>query len=157
MKKHLTIIAMAAMAFLASCSSSDQNTATVAVQDEKPKVKIANSTVEDVEQLHEFTTTVEAEVKNNISPSSNLRISKIYAEVGDNVTKGQKLVQLDASNLEQLALQIENQKVEFNVVDSLSTCAGGLQLMGAVVGGPATWGRVDFPRRCVGSLPSKCW
>ena len=77
MKKHLTIIAMAAIAFLASCSSSDQNTATVAVQDEKPKVKIANSTVEDVEQLHEFTTTVEAEVKNNISPSSNLRISKI--------------------------------------------------------------------------------
>ena len=39
MKKHLTIIALAAIAFLASCSSSDQNTATVAVQDEKPKVK----------------------------------------------------------------------------------------------------------------------
>ena len=26
---------------------------------------------------------------------------------------------------------------------------------GAAVGGPASWGRVDFPRRCVGSLPSK--
>ena len=124
MKKHLTIIAMAAMAFLASCSSSDQNTAPVAVQDEKPKVKIANSTVEDVEQLHEFTTTVEAEVKNNISPSSNLRISKIYAEVGDNVTKGQKLVQLDASGLEQLALQIENQKIEFNRINELYKVGG---------------------------------
>jgi multidrug efflux pump subunit AcrA (membrane-fusion protein) len=100
MKKHLTIIAMAAIAFLASCGSSDKTAAPVAVQDEKPKVKIANSTVEDVEQLHEFTTTVEAEVKNNIAPSSNLRISKIYAEVGDNVSKGQKLVQLDASGLE---------------------------------------------------------
>ena len=124
MKKHLTIIAMAAIAFLASCGSSDKTAAPVAVQDEKPKVKIANSTVEDVEQLHEFTTTVEAEVKNNIAPNSNLRISKIYVEVGDNVSKGQKLVQLDASGLEQLALQIENQKIEFNRISELYKVGG---------------------------------
>ena len=124
MKKHLTIIAMAAIALFTSCGSSDQNTATTVVQDEKPKVKIANSTVQDVEQLHEFTTTVEAEAKNKISPSSNLRISKIYVEVGDNVSKGQKLVQLDASGLEQLALQIENQKIEFNRINELYKVGG---------------------------------
>ena len=124
MKKHLTIIAMAAVALISSCGSSDKETATAVVQDAKPKVKIANSTVQDVEQLHEFTTIVEAEVKNNISPSSNLRISKIYAEVGDNVSKGQKLVQLDASGLEQLALQIENQKIEFNRINELYKVGG---------------------------------
>ncbi len=123
MKKHLTIIAMAAIALVTSCGSSDQNATTVA-QDEKPKVKIANSTVQDVEQLQEFTTIVEAEVKNNISPNSNLRIGKIYAEVGDNVSKGQKLVQLDASGLEQLALQIENQKVEYNRINELYKVGG---------------------------------
>ena len=49
MKKHLTIITMAAFALLTACSSSDNNTATTtAVQDEKPKVKIAASTVEEV-------------------------------------------------------------------------------------------------------------
>ena len=124
MKKHLTIIAMAAVALLSSCGSSDNSTAPVVVQDEKPKVKIANTTVQDVEQLEEFTTTVEAEVKNNISPSSALRIGKIFVEVGDNVSKGQKLVQLDASNLEQLALQIENQKVDYNRISELYKVGG---------------------------------
>ena len=125
MKKHLTIITMAAFALLTACSSSDNNTATTtAVQDEKPKVKIAASTVEEVEQLAEFTTTVEAEVKNNIAPNSPLRIEKILVEVGNNVSKGQKLVQLDASGLEQLALQIENQKIEFNRVSELYKVGG---------------------------------
>ena len=124
MKKHLTIITMAAVALLSSCGSSDNTAATAVVQDAKPKVKIANSTVQEVEQLEQYTTTVEAEVKNNISPSSALRISKIFVEVGDNVTKGQKLVQLDASNLEQLALQIENQKVEFNRINELYKVGG---------------------------------
>ena len=76
------------------------------------------------EQLAEFTTTVEAEVKNNISPNAALRIEKIFVEVGDNVSKGQKLVQLDASGLEQLALQIENQKIEFNRVSELYKVGG---------------------------------
>lgn len=124
MKKHLTIIAMAAIAIMTSCGSSDKTATTAAVQDEKPKVKIAASTVEDVDQLAEYTTTVEAEVKNNIAPNSPLRIGKILVEVGDNVAKGQKLVQLDASNLEQLALQIENQKVEFNRISELYKVGG---------------------------------
>ena len=124
MKKHLTIITMAAVALLTSCGSSENNDNTIVVQDEKPKVKIANSTVQDVEQLEKYTTTVEADIKNNISPNSPLRIEKILVEIGDNVTKGQKLVQLDASNLEQLALQIENQKVEFNRVNELYKVGG---------------------------------
>lgn len=124
MKKHLTIIAMAAIAIMTSCGSSDKTATTAAVQDEKPKVKIAVSTVQDVDQLAEYTTTVEAEVKNNIAPNSPLRIGKILVEVGDNVAKGQKLVQLDASNLEQLALQIENQKVEFNRISELYKVGG---------------------------------
>ena len=124
MKKHLTIIAMAAIAIMTSCGSSDKTATTAAVQDEKPKVKIAASIVQDVDQLAEYTTTVEAEVKNNIAPNSPLRIGKILVEVGDNVAKGQKLVQLDASNLEQLALQIENQKVEFNRISELYKVGG---------------------------------
>ena len=124
MKKHLTIITMAAIALFTACSSSDNNATATVVQDEKPKVKIAASTVEEVEQLAEYTTTVEAEVKNNIAPSSALRIKKIFVEVGDNVSKGQKLVQLDASSLEQLELQIVNQKIEFNRISELYKVGG---------------------------------
>lgn len=115
---------MAAIALFTACSSSDNNTTATVVQDEKPKVKIAASTVEDVEQLAEFTTTVEAEVKNNIAPNAALRIKKILVEVGDRVSKGQKLVQLDASGLEQMELQIINQKIEFNRISELYKVGG---------------------------------
>ena len=123
MKKNLTFIAMAAAILLSSCSGSEktEQQATVAT---KPKVKITQVKTEAVEQLEEFSTTVEAEVKNNIIPNAPLRIDKILVEVGDNVVKGQKLVQLDASNLDQLRLQYENQLVDFKRVEELYKVGG---------------------------------
>ena len=124
MKKNLTFIAIAA-AMLVSCGGSDKSAEQAAtVQATKPNVKIATVTTEAVEQLEEFTTTVEAEVKNNIIPNSPLRIEKIFVEVGDYVRKGQKLVQLDASNLDQLKLQYENQLVDFKRVEELYKVGG---------------------------------
>lgn len=124
MKKNLTFIAIAA-AMLVSCGSSDKSAEQAAtVQATKPNVKIATVTTEAVEQLEEFTTTVEAEVKNNIIPNSPLRIERILVEVGDYVRKGQKLVQLDASNLDQLKLQYENQLVDFKRVEELYKVGG---------------------------------
>ena len=124
MKKNLTFIAIAA-AMLVSCGSSDKSAEQAAtVQATKPNVKIATVTTEAVEQLEEFTTTVEAEVKNNIIPNSPLRIERILVEVGDYVRKGQKLVQLDASSLDQLKLQYENQLVDFKRIEELYKVGG---------------------------------
>ncbi len=128
MKKNLTFIALAATAILCSCGSSEKTetaeTTQVEVQQEKPKVKIAQVVAEEVAQLEQYTTTVEAEVKNNIIPSSALRIEKILVEVGDNVRKGQKLVLLDASSLDQLKLQVENQEIDFKRVEELYKVGG---------------------------------
>lgn len=121
MKKNLTFIALAA-ALLCSCSSETKTTEVEQV--EKPNVKIANVTNEEVPQTIRLATTVEAKVKNNIIPNAPLRIDKILVEVGDNVTEGQKLVMLDASNLEQLTLQVENQRIEFNRVAELYKVGG---------------------------------
>ena len=122
MKKNLTFITMVAATLLCSCGSE---TSEIAVQEvTKPNVKIAQVTAQMVAQTERFATTVEAEVKNNIIPNAPLRIDKILVEVGDNVVKGQKLVELDASNLEQLTLQIENQRIEFNRVAELYKVGG---------------------------------
>lgn len=91
---------------------------------EKPKVKTAQSTQRDVEQIEEYTATVESDVKNNISSNAALRIQKIMVDVGDVVSRGQLLVQMDESSLQQLKLQIENQKVEFNRTDQLYKIGG---------------------------------
>ena len=74
--------------------------------------------------MPQYTATVEAEVKNNIAPSSPVRIDKIFVEVGDHVSKGQKLVQMDAANLKQTKLQLDNQEVEFNRIDELYKVGG---------------------------------
>ena len=91
---------------------------------EKPTVKLATVTSRDVEQIGEFTATVEAEAKNNIAPTAPGRISQIFVEVGDYVRKGQKLVQMDAANLTQLKLQLDNQETEFKRVDELYKVGG---------------------------------
>lgn len=126
MKKNLTIIALAAVALLASCSGSEktETVAVAAVQVEKPKVKIEKVSTEAVAQLEEYATTVEAEVKNNIIPNSPLRIQKILVEVGDFVKKGQQVVQLDASSLDQLKLQYNNQMTNFKRIEELYKIGG---------------------------------
>ena len=126
MKKNLTFIAMLAVALFSSCGSSESaDTAASATQQaEKPKVKIATVTTEEVMQSEVYSTTVVAEVKNNIIPNSPLRIEKILVEVGDKVKKGQALVNLDASNLDQLKLQVENQTIDFKRVEELYKVGG---------------------------------
>lgn len=128
MKKNLTFIAMLAVALMSSCGSSEStetaDNTTAAQQTEKPKVKIATVSTEEVMQSEEYSTTVEAEVKNNIIPNSPLRIEKILVEIGDRVRKGQTLVHLDASSLDQLKLQVENQTIDFKRVEELYKIGG---------------------------------
>ena len=123
MKKNLKFIAMAAAVLLCACAKTEKTTTTVTTV-EKPKVKVATVTTEAVAQLEEYATTVEAKVKNSIIPNSPLRIEKIFVEVGDNVKKGDKLVQLDAKDLDKLHLQYEFQKRDFERIEELYRVGG---------------------------------
>ena len=70
----LKVIPIATLALLMSCSGNKSEEATE-TQNEKVKVKVETVSVQDVEQLSEFTATVEANIKNNIAPQTreNLR------------------------------------------------------------------------------------
>ena len=125
MKKSFQLAAVLVAAMLGACSGGEEKNAEIAVTViEKPTVKLASVSSRDVEQIAEYTATVEAEAKNNIAPTAPGRISKIFVEVGDNVRKGQKLVQMDAANLTQLKLQLDNQETEFKRVDELYKVGG---------------------------------
>ena len=124
MKKSFQIAAVLVAAMLGACSGGEKKEAENAAVSEKPTVKLATVNSRDVEQIGEYTATVEAEAKNNIAPTTPGRISKIFVEVGDYVGKGQKLVQMDAANLTQLKLQLDNQEKEFNRVDELYKVGG---------------------------------
>ncbi len=121
MKKRYTFAALCAIAWLSACSGGQK---AQEVKDEKPKVKLASVTTRPVNQIQEYTATVQAYATNHIAPSSPVRIEKIYVEVGDRVGKGQKLVQMDASGLKQLKLQLDNQTAEFTRIDELYKIGG---------------------------------
>lgn len=120
--KYLKTLSLAALAVLAVACKSDDKAGTA--QQAKPQVKIAKVTSEDIPQTETYTATVESDVKNDIAPNTPYRIEKIYVDVGDNVRQGQVLVQLDASNLQQLKLQVENQKIEFSRTSQLYQVGG---------------------------------
>jgi RND family efflux transporter, MFP subunit len=119
----IQLFTLTTLMLLCSCGKGDKASSSQ-VKEEKPKVKLASVKAENVEQIQEFTATVESDIKNNIAPSSPVRIEKIFVEVGDQVRKGQKLVQMDASSLNQVKAQLDNQKIEFARIDELYKVGG---------------------------------
>lgn len=114
---------LVALSFMACSSNKKENTDTQ-VQDTRPSVKIAQVQTRPVDQISEYAGTIEPKIKNNIAPQTPVRISSIFVEIGDNVVKGQKLVQMDIANLKQLKLQIDNQEIDFNRLDELYKIGG---------------------------------
>ncbi|WP_287831054.1 biotin/lipoyl-binding protein [Bacteroides sp.] len=123
MKRSIQLVALLLTVFMGSCTGGKDKAAAEHV-DAKPIVKLADVKARPVDQIQDYTATVEAEVKNNIAPSSPVRIDQIFVEVGDRVSKGQKLVQMDAANLKQTKLQLDNQEIEFNRIDELYKVGG---------------------------------
>ena len=110
-----------------SCGSKGnekQVEAVVAVED-IPTVSVQQVAVREVPQTATYTSTVQAYVKNNIVPQMTGRITKINVGIGDFVTKGQVLAEIDKAQLLQAQLQLQNQEVELQRLKSLYE-AGGL-------------------------------
>lgn len=115
----------------AACSSDKQANSNKAVN-ATPTVAVEQVTRRDVPQEVVYTTTVQAFAKNNIAPQSGNRIAKINVEIGDFVSKGQVLAEMDKSQLkqveyqvEQAELQMKNNEIEYGRLKGLYD-AGGL-------------------------------
>ena len=115
---------MAAATLLVACTDNSRGNETEANHQKLTRVKIEKVSVQDVEQVADFTATVEANVKNYIAPQTPFRIKQIYVEVGDHVKAGQLLAKMDATNLHQAKIQLDNQEVEFNRVNELYKVGG---------------------------------
>lgn len=118
-------VAIACGAIASSCSKSETQTADTGEQ--LPKVQIQNVHRQSVDQIAEYTATVESFKTNNISSSSPNRIKQILVDVGSKVGKGQKVVVLDDVNIEQLRVRLENAEREYNRAVKLLEIGGGTQ------------------------------
>ena len=122
----LTIISLAASAAIISCQKKDDSNPAKAVV-ELPIVETSVVTARDVPQINEYTATVEADNINNIAPASPNRIKSISVEVGDHVRKGQTLVTLDRAASDQMKINLEQIRREYNRAVQLLEIGAGTQ------------------------------
>lgn len=119
MKK--TIILLSAVAVLCSCGSfkkeSSQATETAAVAVAKVSTQLA--ALETVEYDQVFSSTVKAFAVNNIAPQTGGRIESIKVEVGQFVTKGQILAQMEDLQLVQAKIKYANDESEYERIKAL--------------------------------------
>jgi RND family efflux transporter MFP subunit len=125
MKKFNFLQILILILVLGACTKKQD--ASTETKEIKPKVKTALVETRDVAQNNEFTATVEPEVKNNIAPASPGRIRKIFVEVGNRVSKGQKLAQMDNAVLSNSEVQIENLRRVYKRVSGLFAVGGASQ------------------------------
>ena len=121
-KQHF--ISLLILPLLLSCSGEKKEAAQAETTNDKVLVRVETVSAQDVEQISEFTATVEANISNNIAPQTPVRIAKLFAEVGDHVKAGQLLVKMDETNLKQTKIQLDNQELEFKRIDELYKVGG---------------------------------
>ena len=123
-------IAVLAIAAAVSCSgngSKKQESSGPGLTPATPNVEVAVAQSRDVPQESVYASTVEAYAVNNIMPQTGGRIRKINAEVGDYVSKGQVLAEMDRLQMEQLELQIKNDEAEYERLKTLYQQGGVAQ------------------------------
>ena len=122
-----TIIVAGTVILAVSCGNNAKKTETAVTmaEDVAPSVAVAKVTMREVPQMATYTSTVQPYVKNNIAPQSGNRIKAIKADVGDFVSKGQVLAEMDQIQLQQAELQMKNKEVEYERLKGLYE-AGGL-------------------------------
>lgn len=122
-----TIMIASAALVAAGCGNNAEKKAaqTQTVEELAPSVSVVEVSSREVPQTATYTSTVQPYVKNNIAPQMAGRITKINAEIGDFVKKGQVLAEIDKAQLQQAQLQLHNQEVELERLRALYD-AGGL-------------------------------
>jgi len=120
MKKVIYLL-MSAVIIMTGCSKTDSKGSQ---EDEAIKVKVEKVSLEEIDQIYEFATTVDAAVKNFITSAGGTRIEKIWVEIGQKVVKGQKLVTMENTNLATANAQLDNMKLEVSRMEALFESGG---------------------------------
>lgn len=112
---------------VASVACGSKKSAEVAeqpVEVAKPKVSTEVVKIQDVDMQSVFMGTVEGYAVNNITPQQPRRITRVLVDVGDRVSAGQKVAELDNSSLAQAKAQYDNAKASFERSDELYKFGG---------------------------------
>ena len=116
---YKTLAIIGATAALVSCGGNKTKTAETETVDEVNRISVAEAVMQDVPQSEVYSSTVEAFAVNNIAPQTGGRIDNIKVDVGDFVSKGQILAIMDAAQLDQTRMKLQNDSTELGRLNSL--------------------------------------
>ena len=122
MNKQSAAVLVALAALLCGCKGQNSNTQTPAAPamvQADPIVEVRGVFKEEVPQDAVYSSSVQANAVNNIAPQSGNRIQKINVEIGDFVSQGQILAEMDKVQLEQAELKLKNDEAELARVRQL--------------------------------------
>jgi membrane fusion protein, multidrug efflux system len=104
-----------------ACSTPAEKSGTTAeTAPNKEMVRVIELKLQEVARSVEYSATLQGFEEVHLSPSSPGRIEAIYAQIGDRVTKGSPLVQMDRTQLHQAEVQFRNIETDFKRLDTLA-------------------------------------
>ncbi len=122
MNKHISMAAALCALLCASCGPRNAAPAPAfpaADPDATPVVTVTAAVRQQVAQDAVYSATVQANAVNNIAPLASGRIQKLNVEVGDFVSAGQVLAEMDRVQLDQAELRLRNEETELARVRQL--------------------------------------
>ena len=124
MNKQVCMV-LALCTLLSACGQQKtEETPAFPAEPVTPVVSVATAVRQQVPQDAVYSSTVQANVVNNIAPQSGGRIQKLNVEVGDFVSAGQILAEMDRVQLDQAALRLKNDETELARVKQLQAEGG---------------------------------
>jgi RND family efflux transporter MFP subunit len=119
--KQLNVVLIALMAgatVFTSCSGGKKQDMTKS-EDQLENVRVMTLASKQIDRELDFSANLQAVEEVNLVPVSPGRIEKIKVEVGTRVSKGQILVIMDQTSLQQAKIQIENLENDFKRYEAL--------------------------------------
>jgi RND family efflux transporter MFP subunit len=121
--KKLTAALILAIAVLSACTPKQEESAAGQAENSADKteaVRVMELQMQTVARSVEYPATLAAYEEVHLVPASPGRIEAIFADVGDRVSKGDLLVQMDRTQLHQAEVQLKNLEVDFRRMDTLA-------------------------------------
>jgi RND family efflux transporter MFP subunit len=119
----IALIALIAGALLTACDmqrpGAASKTETAAVEEKARPVKVMELSYQNIAINQDITSTVVAYKETYLSPALSGRIRSVKVEINDHVKKGQLLVELDRTQLDQTQLQYHQLLTDLARMDTL--------------------------------------
>ncbi len=117
--KKLIYTALALTIVVASCKQEEKTNTANAPEEKAEVVRVVELSTKTINQTVEYQATLQPYEEIHLAPATPGRIDQITVEVGDRISRGALLVQMDRTQLHQAEIQLKNLATDFKRLDTL--------------------------------------